>query len=703
MSPARPCEVGHELGGTPGRPCATCRRQMVASRVAEADAGLSTDEITAAIDAVVTSPAVLRDLAAALADGPRPLLTGAPAVVGRLVAELRARGSELPEARCAACGRVDRPLVRSGEEGVCPRCRSHELAEVCGACGERRPVISRHPDGSPRCWRCNDRPRRRCGICGEEAFIARRAKDGDPDVCNRCFRPPVARCGNCGRHRPCYFVAAGRPRCSSCAPRRSAPCAHCGVARPPCVRWPEGPVCEPCYRAALGRRGACASCGKERRLVSPPGKDARLCCDCAGVEPLPRCSACGIEDRLYEHGFCGRCALAERARGLLTASAGFITAGLVPVYEALVAARQPFSALNWLRSGKGAAILADMAAGRLAISHEALDAHPQAKAAGYLRCVLVANGALPARHEHLVRLEHWVKSALEGIERPDHRRMVNTYATWVILRGLRRRADAGEVTHTRLAKTRINAAIDLLAWLDGRGYQIADLTQGGLERFFESSRPSDTEVGDFLGWAARHRYTTATLQVARRQRQDGPVLDDDTRWAVVARLLSDDTLELTDRVAGCLVLLYGQQLSRIVAITVDQLNTDGSEVHLRLGRDHVVLPEPLGGLALHLSSSGRRYVGVGTPTTSRWLFPGHLPGRALSAQHLGQRLRNLSIEPRAGRRSAMIHLAARMPAAVLAQLLNLHPTTAVHWVRAAGGDWSTYAAMLARDRDREER
>ncbi|MHB1919471.1 MAG: hypothetical protein ACYCSX_12430, partial [Acidimicrobiales bacterium] len=42
----------------------------------------------------------------------------------------------------------------------------------------------------------------------------------------------------------------------------------------------------------------------------------------------------------------------------------------------------------------------------------------------------------------------------------------------------------------------------------------------------------------------------------------------------------------------------------------------------------------------------------------------------------------------------LVHLAARMPAAVLAELINLHPTTAVHWVRAAGGDWSTYAAML---------
>jgi hypothetical protein len=51
-----------------------------------------------------------------------------------------------------------------------------------------------------------------------------------------------------------------------------------------------------------------------------------------------------------------------------------------------------------------------------------------------------------------------------------------------------------------------------------------------------------------------------------------------------------------------------------------------------------------------------------------------------------------------GRRAALLHLAAHIPAAVLAELLHLKPTTAVRWVAAVGGDWSTYAAQVARDR-----
>ena len=50
------------------------------------------------------------------------------------------------------------------------------------------------------------------------------------------------------------------------------------------------------------------------------------------------------------------------------------------------------------------------------------------------------------------------------------------------------------------------------------------------------------------------------------------------------------------------------------------------------------------------------------------------------------------------RRAALTHLAARLPAAVLADLLGIHPNTAVRWVRAAGGDWTSYAAQLVKDR-----
>ena len=46
----------------------------------------------------------------------------------------------------------------------------------------------------------------------------------------------------------------------------------------------------------------------------------------------------------------------------------------------------------------------------------------------------------------------------------------------------------------------------------------------------------------------------------------------------------------------------------------------------------------------------------------------------------------------------MLELARTVPAAVLADLLGIHTTTAADWAHAAGGDWSHYAAEIARTR-----
>ena len=63
---------------------------------------------------------------------------------------------------------------------------------------------------------------------------------------------------------------------------------------------------------------------------------------------------------------------------------------------------------------------------------------------------------------------------------------------------------------------------------------------------------------------------------------------------------------------------------------------------------------------------------------------------------LGQGLRALGIYAQTGRRAALLDLAAKLPAAGLADILGLHHNTAVRWMHQAGGDWSRYAAELAR-------
>jgi hypothetical protein len=690
------CDAHEQVDPRNAGQCPGCRRRQIIDAAAAADRHLPMLEVVAAVDAVLTHPAVARDLAAALSADPGALSVGAPPVVGRLVGALRERGAGLPEPACSLCGRTGRPLTRSNAGGVCSRCRRRQLAQACTRCGVVKPVAGRDAQHAPVCARCADRPQRPCGRCGRTRRIARRAHDGRPDICDACYQMPQAICSRCRRRRPCSFASGPEPVCAGCASRPRATCAHCGRDRPPTARWPEGPVCDPCYTAALARRGTCTGCRQQRRLVAPPGPGASMCADCAGLPSSHTCTDCGIEDKLYERGRCARCALRRRAGELLRAGGETIPPPLSPVYESITATPGPRTALNWLRNGAGAAVLGELAAGTLAISHQGLDAHPHPRAAAYLRAVLVANGVLPVRDEAVAGTERFVVATLAGIDRDVDRRLVHAYATWRVLRRLRRSAERSDRprTYTRHAHTQITAAARFLAWLADHQITLDQAGQGDIDTWLTGGGAC-YHVRDFLIWAAE-TGRARPLVVPTLTSQPGRATSDDDRWALVARLLHDDTIDITDRIAGALVLLYGQQLSRITAMTTEQVTTRGEQVFVRFGREGVLIPQPLAGLLLELVRDGRRYIGVGAPAATTWLFPGMMPGQPLTASRLGERLRTLGIRAQPGRRAALVHLAAQLPAAILADLLNLAPTTAVNWVRDAGGDWSRYAAHLAR-------
>ena len=131
-------------------------------------------------------------------------------------------------------------------------------------------------------------------------------------------------------------------------------------------------------------------------------------------------------------------------------------------------------------------------------------------------------------------------------------------------------------------------------------------------------------------------------------------------------------------------------------MTTSQVTRSGQQTLIQLGRHHVPVPGSLATAITQLITDGRSHRGVGSPQQTTWLFPGHLPGRPITPDTLGGRLRALGIYAQTGRRAALLDLAAQLPAAVLADLLGLHPNTAARWMHQAGGDWTRYAAELAR-------
>jgi hypothetical protein len=450
-------------------------------------------------------------------------------------------------------------------------------------------------------------------MCGKTASIVVRARgDSEPDICARCYRMPEAVCSVCGKTRECNFASTSWPVCPSCSPRAVACCARCGQVRPPTARWPEGPVCDPCYTTALRSRARCACCGQIRRLVTPAGPDADTCADCAGIPVTHACIDCGLEDKLYEKNRCTRCSLRRRARELLSAGSGDVPSHLAGVFEAIVAARQPRSALNWLRTGAGASLLADIAASRLAATHEALDVHSRQRAADYLRHMLTAGGMLPPRDEGIARAERWAAGVLDSITDHDDRRLIQAYITWHVMRRLRASAghDHRRRTRTAHARNNVRSAVSLLAWLRGRRTSLPECGQADIDLWLGTG-PAAFQARDFLLWAADRGHCT-DLDIPAPAHHDGTTATQDHRWAQAARLLHDDSLDLTDRAAGCLLLLYGQRLSRIAAMTASQVTTGDGEVLARLGQHDLPVPEPLAVILTELIRTGRSHTGIGS-------------------------------------------------------------------------------------------
>ena len=142
-------------------------------------------------------------------------------------------------------------------------------------------------------------------------------------------------------------------------------------------------------------------------------------------------------------------------------------------------------------------------------------------------------------------------------------------------------------------------------------------------------------------------------------------------------------------------------MTHVAALQTSQVSSRDDGVHIRLGRHDIPVPATLGALLLTLITDGKPHTGTGSPGTTKWLFPGLLPGQPITPARLADRLRALGIPVQAGRRAALTGLAAQLPAAVLADALGLSPGTAVRWAHDAGADWTRYAADLARARNHQ--
>ena len=349
--------------------------------------------------------------------------------------------------------------------------------------------------------------------------------------------------------------------------------------------------------------------------------------------------------------------------------------------------------LRSLRGG-GLAQLAQLLHTARPLTHELLDGCPPSGSREHLRALLVDAGMLPARPERLTRIEQWLEELLTG-QPASRASLLRAFATWHVLRRARRRARGGDLSTSAdsAARTRIRVALELTCWLAGQQRDLASATQADINRWITAHPTRAPRARAFLAWARDHHLAGDIRIPARPATRPGQALPDHQRWRILERCLHDDTLPTADRVAGALVLLYGQPLSRVVSLDTDAVQDRSGNLHLALGSCAIRLPGELAPLITQLATRARaRPISEGG---RRWLFPGLRPGEHLRPAALGARLRRLVPGHRTARNGALIALAAELPPPVLASLLGLHNNTAIRWTQYAQADWATYLTARA--------
>jgi hypothetical protein len=663
-----------DRGGQPR--CAQCPPDdgrdpvgLITETVTSADPTLTAGQVAEAVSAAVPRAGQRQRLAWVLQDRPG-LLTGAgaeapvPSVL-RLIDKLCDAGAQvITHPACPGCRRVvhlHRPI---GGQWLCRNCTAKTRARPCSRCGAVREAAIRDEHGKPLCPYClvsDPANQEDCIGCGRRRRVSVRTPDGP--LCEACRPVKTMTCSICGREAPCCIsLATGQPWCDACR-QRWARCAGSGQDRPVRGGTIEQPLCAACTRDDPGFWRSCPDCGQ-------PG--------------------------LIRSRRCARCTVRQRLREILGGEAGRIRPHLQALHDALAATDRAGTVTAWLDSAS-ASVLHDLDAGER-LTHAALDELPDGKPVEHLRSVLVAIGSLPPRDEHMARLEHWTARAIAARPDPGERKLLHHYASWHVVRRLRGRLAGADTTRGQSAAARSNvrAAIVLLDWFSARGLTLATARQGDLEAWLASPEAIHRDsAGNFVRWARRQKLTRLDFAAVKWGGPTG-VIDTETRWEQARWLLHDDTVKPEDRAAGLLVLLYAQTATRIVRLTLDHVCASGTEVRLRLGREPVVLPEPLAGLVRQVAATRKGHATIGHPGASPWLFPGGRPGRALSAFRMAERLNQLGIHLGQSRSAALFQLATDLPAAVLAEMLGIHITVAVAWQRASAGDWAAYAAEISR-------
>ncbi|GAB2711476.1 hypothetical protein [Kitasatospora kifunensis] len=615
---------------------------------------------------VTPTRVIARSLRDHLREHPDALTSGAsktPRAVlhlARLLADGPAPGVVRPG--CLHCGQKEELVHLVPDGRLCRRCYRLGRTDSCVNCGRVRPVHSRDETGGAWCTSCNRSgggAMVACLQCGRIRKTTPSDTAMEEEACGRCSGPTTRRCTDCGTVFRAWPVPKDPDRCAPCRGQAHQRCVVCGQ------RWTSSQDAV-CYQCAPSHQRFCQSCQASQ-----------------GPRPPHACPHCRIIRRLQS-------ALANEQ--------GHIAEQVEPLIAFCAATDRPESLLDWLTRRKGGRLLRDLArnADQEPITHDLLDQQEPGRHVHHLRALLVHCDVLPERTETLERLHRWLEGFLDALP-TEQARLVRPFAHWHILRRVRQRPRSRPFSKNGAswAATQIRVATEFLTWLDEQATTLGQCGQQTLDLWLAGRGQRHYAVAAFIDWARSRRLvqqlTVPTHQANRPYRQ----LDPEQRWRLLQTCLTDDSIPTDVRAAGALLALYGHFVARLTPLTSHDLQNRQGDDYLTIAGTALLIPPAVAEVIRTQLAHRPPHTAAAEGAQRTWLFPGRNTGRPVTTDALTRRLRRHGIDPRLVRNTAMAAWAGQLPEAVVAQLFNIHLSTAVTWAKHTGRDWTDYLAARA--------
>jgi hypothetical protein len=233
-----------------------------------------------------------------------------------------------------------------------------------------------------------------------------------------------------------------------------------------------------------------------------------------------------------------------------------------------------------------------------------------------------------------------------------------------------------------------------MTWLDKNHLDLSTLTQEVLDLWLTMYPTRRQGVGAFIRWTVARRLTSRIKLAPEVKTDASHFLTEDEYYGQLRRCLNDDQLPLDIRIIGALVRLYGVPVTRIVALTTDRFQKEGTDWYVTFERNPVLLPPKLGRLIEEqIRHPARVSIMEQLPGDGpRFLWPGRPASRPISGGWAHRRLKQHGLPNLSARNTAMIEFVAELPPIIVSDLLGIAPSTAQRWARFTQDSWADYLA-----------